>query len=84
MCRKEKYLLILTNPQTRLGDATTGDTGRDDSRKIPIITEKNPTIAPVVLYPKKLKDTDSIPISKLANSMNDTSSANVAIKTIKT
>lgn len=75
---------MLTNPSRRLGDATSGDSGRDTSRKIPIRTEKNPTTAPVVLYPKKLNATDSSPISKLANNMNDTSSANVAINYSKT
>lgn len=62
-----------------LGTDTTGDNGRDIKRKRPIRTEKNPNIAPMILFPKKLNATDSSPMSKLANNMNDTNNANVAI-----
>lgn len=74
---------MLTSPSRRLGDATSGDSGRDTSRKIPKRIEKNPNIAPVVLYPKKLNATDNSPISKLANNINDTNSANEAIIILK-
>ena len=84
MCREEKYLLILIVPHIRLRDATIGDSGRDTSRKIPIRIENNPTIAPMVLYPKKLNATDTTPIIKPHNNKNETNSANVAIKTSKT
>ena len=56
-----------------------GDSGRDTMRSIPIINEKIPNIAPVVLYPKKLKNTDDTDTVIDINNKNTTNNANVAI-----
>lgn len=66
---------MLINPHIRFGADTNGENGREIKKKSPIKHENNPKIAPMVLYSKKLNDTDRIAINKDSNRKKDTNRA---------
>jgi hypothetical protein len=57
-----------------------GVSGNDNIRKNPINNDKNPSIAPMSLYPRKLNPTEHIDINIAKSSIKDTKIAKDAIK----